>query len=150
MIKGLYEAHLPVSNLQRSIAFYEKLGLELAYVRDRLAFFWIVKGESWIGLWESNHVNLDYHPSIRHIAFKVDEADFKHVKEWLQSIDIEIRKAFGFTPQQQPLVLPNHPHAHAAIYFADPDGNSIELIAPLNLDMKEGFPMMTLEQWYGK
>jgi len=40
-----------------------------------------------------------------------------------------------------------HPHAHTAIYFADPDGNSIELIAPFNLDMKEGFPMMTLEQW---
>lgn len=30
MIKGLYEAHLPVSDLQQSIIFYEKLGLELA------------------------------------------------------------------------------------------------------------------------
>nr|MDA8351818.1 VOC family protein [Bacillota bacterium] len=31
MIKGLYEAHLPVSNLAQSIEFYRNLGLELAY-----------------------------------------------------------------------------------------------------------------------
>ena len=29
MIRGLYEAHLPVSNLQESIKFYKNLGLEL-------------------------------------------------------------------------------------------------------------------------
>ena len=39
MIKGLYEAHLPVSNLEKSITFYKKLGLELAYVKEKLAFF---------------------------------------------------------------------------------------------------------------
>lgn len=30
LIKGIYEAHLPVSNLRNSIEFYEKLGLKLA------------------------------------------------------------------------------------------------------------------------
>ena len=29
MIKGLYEAHLPVRNLEVSIPFYESLGLKL-------------------------------------------------------------------------------------------------------------------------
>ena len=148
MIKGLYEAHLPVSDLEKSILFYEKLGLELAYVQNQLAFFWIVKGESWIGLWESKHALLEYHPSIRHIAFRIDEADLVRVKAWLQSVDIGIKTAFGFTPAQQPLVLPNHPHAHASIYFADPDGNSIELITPLRLDVDEKFPMMSLKDWY--
>lgn len=39
MIKGLYEAHLPVSNLNRSIEFYEGLGLQFDHkVEDRLAF----------------------------------------------------------------------------------------------------------------
>lgn len=55
MIKGIYEAHLPVSDLTESIRFYEKLGLELA-------FLWIMKGESWIGLWKSGQVDLPYHP----------------------------------------------------------------------------------------
>ena len=147
MIKGLYEAHLPVSDLQKSVLFYQKLGLELAYRQDQLAFFWVVKGESWIGLWESKEVLLDYHPSIRHIAFRIDEEDLLQVKEWLQSIDIEVRTAFGYSPAQQPLVLPNYPHAHAAIYVTDPDGNSIELISPIQLDVDKEFPMMSLNDW---
>lgn len=46
MIKGLYEAHLPVSNLLESIEFYKNLGLEVAYQKEKLAFFWIEKERS--------------------------------------------------------------------------------------------------------
>ncbi|WP_370589295.1 VOC family protein, partial [Thermoactinomyces sp. CICC 10521] len=63
LIKGLYEAHLPVSNLSDSIEFYKKLGLEIAYQSEKLAFFWIEKGRSWLGLWETDKVNTPYHPS---------------------------------------------------------------------------------------
>ena len=147
MIKGLYEAHLPVSNLQQSILFYEKLGLTLAYQQEKLAFLWIIQGENWLGLWEGDQATLPYHPSIRHIALRVDQEDILSCKQWLQEKDIAIRTAFGFTEQQQPLVLPNNPHAHAAIYFDDPDGNSIELITPIRLDVEEEFSMMTFEDW---
>ncbi len=41
MIKGLYEAHLPVKNLNISIEFYQKLGLKLALRYEKIAFFWI-------------------------------------------------------------------------------------------------------------
>ena len=147
MIKGLYEAHLPVSNLENSISFYRNLGLEMAYKQDKLAFFWIVKGESWLGLWESDKVELLYHPSIRHIAFLVEKEDIISSKKWLSEKGITIRTSFGFDEHRQPLVLPNNPHAHAAIYFDDPDGNSIELITPIRLDFQEDFKMMTLEEW---
>ncbi|MGN4127773.1 VOC family protein [Lysinibacillus sphaericus] len=147
MIKGLYEAHLPVSNLENAIAFYKNLGLKLASKKGKVAFFWIVKGESWLGLWESETVQLPYHPSIRHLAFKMDEEDFEHAKEWLKSIGIEIRTEFGLTSDQQPLVLSNYPHAHAALYFSDPDGNSLEFITPLRLDDAEDFNEMSLEEW---
>lgn len=43
MIRGLYEAHLPVSNLKKSIEFYQNLGLELAWRGEDGAFFWIEK-----------------------------------------------------------------------------------------------------------
>ncbi|MET3830083.1 catechol-2,3-dioxygenase [Paenibacillus sp. DS2363] len=46
MILGLYEAHLPVSNLHQSIEFYSKLGLELAWRDEDTAFFWIEKDKS--------------------------------------------------------------------------------------------------------
>lgn len=147
MIKGLYEAHLPVSNLADSMKFYKKLGLEFAFQNDELAFFWIVKGQSWLGLWETDKVETTYHPSLRHLAFQVDIEDIQNAKEWLGQKGIEVRTAFGFSPEEQPLILPNNPHAHAAIYFHDPDGNSLELIAPLRLDVEEEFDMMALEEW---
>lgn len=78
MIKGLYEAHLPVSNLAQSIEFYRNLGLELAYRSTVVSFFWIEKEKSWLGLWEAEQVNTPYHPAIRHIAFRVDLEDIKN------------------------------------------------------------------------
>ncbi|NHM33628.1 VOC family protein [Neobacillus terrae] len=147
MIKGLYEAHLPVSNLKQSIEFYINLDLEMAYQNEKLAFFWIEKGKSWLGLWETDKVTTPYHPSLRHIALQIDIESMQSVKEWLGQKGIKIKTDFGFSPEKQPLVLPNCPNAHAAIYFEDPDGNSLELIAPLQLDCKEPFEMMTLEEW---
>lgn len=150
MIKGLYEAHLPVSNLSNSIDFYKKLGLEIAYQNEKLAFFWIEKGNSWLGIWETDKVKTPYHPSLRHIAFKVDLEDIIKAKEWLEQKGILVRTSFGFPSEKQPLVLPNNPQAHAAIYFDDPDGNSIEFITPLRLDFEEDFEMMTLKEWFNK
>ena len=50
---------LPVSDLKRSIDFYTGLGLELDHiVEDRLAFLWIVKDKSWLGIWKTDNVNL--------------------------------------------------------------------------------------------
>lgn len=150
MIKGLYEAHLPVRNLETSIEFYKKLNLEIAYQKEKLVFFWIEKGRSWLGLWETDKVETPYHPSLRHIAFQVDIEDIEVAKEWLEQKGIPVKTDFGFRPEKQPLVLPNNPNAHAAIYFQDPDGNSLELITPLRLDFEEDFEMMSLEDWNRK
>lgn len=79
LIKGLYEAHLPVSDLDKSIEFYKKLDLEIAYKQENLVFFWIDKGSSWLGLWETDKVNTPYHPSLRHIALQIDREDLKNI-----------------------------------------------------------------------
>ncbi|MFB6366070.1 VOC family protein [Paenibacillus elgii] len=146
MIQGLYEAHLPVKDLKRSIVFYESIGLELAHQGRGLTFFWIEKGKSWLGLWEAEQVNVPYHPSLRHIAFQVELEDIKRAKQWLADKGIEVREAFGFAPTG-PIVLPNRPHAHAAIYFEDPDGNSLEFICPIELGTSPLTQMIYLEEW---
>lgn len=74
MIKGLYETHVQVSNLENAIRFYtEILGLKLAH-RDEtrpIAFLWIGKNkESMLGLWEQKE-NLQ----TRHFAFSADKDD---------------------------------------------------------------------------
>lgn len=136
MIKGLYEAHLPVSNLNRSIEFYKGLGLEFDHqVEDNLAFLWIEKDKSWLGLWNTEKVEVEYHPSLRHIAFEVSIEDLKQSVEWLNNKGYKPRKAFGFEPKEA-FVMPNSDFAHAKIHFNDPDGNSLEFICKLENPQK--------------
>lgn len=100
-----------------------------------------------MGLWETDKAETPYHPSLRHIAFHVDIGAIRNAKVWLAGRGIEGRTAFVFSPEEQPVILPNRPYAHAAVYFHDPDGNSLEFIAPLDLKVEEEFDMMSLAQW---
>ncbi len=70
---SLFETHLNVGDLRRSVAFYsEVIGLELAHIDTArgIAFFWIgERGHSMLGLWAGssspNTMQL-------HIAFRVE------------------------------------------------------------------------------
>lgn len=147
MIKGLYEAHLPVSDLNRSIEFYQRIDLEFSHkIEGKVAFLWIEKDKSWLGLWQTDNVNLSYHPSIRHIAFQVDLENLKNFKKWLDERNIKARKAFGFEPDE-PFVMPNEKFAHAKIHFNDPDGNSLELICKMDKVNESLTTNMYLSDW---
>jgi catechol 2,3-dioxygenase-like lactoylglutathione lyase family enzyme len=143
MIKGLYEAHLPVSNLEQSIDFYQKLGLKLYKRYNKVAFFWIEEGRSWIGLWEGSQSEIPYHASVRHIAFYVELEDMKKAKTWLQERGIEIRDEFNIGTKE-PVVVPEQ--AHAMIYFDDPDGNRLEFITRLPKEIEQS-QKMYLSEW---
>jgi glutathione S-transferase len=130
MIKGLYEAHLPVSNLKNSIEFYRKLGLKLAWRDEDTTFFWIEKGKSWLGLWEGNEYETRYHPSLRHIAFRVSYEDLKESLKWLDFIQVEA-VPFGNRESTEPFIRPHQ--GNASVYFKDPDGNSLELICHIEV-----------------
>lgn len=133
LIIGLYEAHLPVSNLKKSIEFYTDLGLDFDHsVEDKIAFLWIEKDKSWLGLWETDKVEIEYHPSIRHIAFQVSLEGLKNSISWLKHKGYEPREAFGFEPLE-PFVMAHNGYAHAKIHFNDPDGNSLEFICLGNI-----------------
>ena len=88
-VRGLFETHLTVSDLERSIAFYGgALGLDLAH-RDadrKAAFYWMGgRGEAMLGLWEvgasPQRMNL-------HIALKVDLPDLLDAPRRLQAASI--------------------------------------------------------------
>ncbi|PHF39321.1 glyoxalase [Bacillus toyonensis] len=143
MIKGLYEAHLPVRNLEVSIPFYESLGLKLYKRGDDIAFFWIKENESWLGLWEGTEYKVTYHPSLRHIAFQVSLLDLENAIHWLSQKGISARKDFRMEPIE-PIVFPEL--AHASVYFNDPDGNSLELIAQLPVELSAA-ENMYLSEW---
>jgi catechol 2,3-dioxygenase-like lactoylglutathione lyase family enzyme len=146
MIKGLYEAHLPVRDLKVSIEFYGRLGLKFAWRDEETAFFWVEEGKSWIGLWEGEEYKTAYHPSLRHIAFTAEYEDLKKSVEWLKSIEIPAVR-FGRRESIDPFIRPYH--GNASVYFNDPDGNSLELMC--FIDVPEQFKhitdTLTIEQW---
>lgn len=146
MIKGIYEAHLPVKDLTRSMAFYEKLGLKFAWRDDETAFFWIEEGKSWLGLWEGEEHKIPYHPSLQHIAFQVDYEDMKNSLNWLKSLDIEA-VPFGRRTSVDPFIRPHQ--GNASIYFKDPDGNSLELMSFVDVPekWKSVSDKKSIEEW---
>lgn len=146
MIQGLYEAHLPVKNLEVSIEFYKKIGLKFAWRDEDTAFFWIEEGKSWLGLWEGEEYETPYHPSLRHIAFRVTYEDLKKSLEWLEFIQIEA-VPFGRRISVEPFIRPYQ--GNASVYFDDPDGNSLELMCHVDVpdELKSITDKLSFEEW---
>jgi len=128
-IQDLFETHLTVSDLRRSMAFYaETLGLELAqFLGDRkIAFYWIGgRGNSMLGLWQAQ-VGSPVQPL--HIAFRVELADMLKADEHLRAANIAPLD-FDRNPTTEPVVLAWMPAA--SLYFHDPDGHLLEFLSML-------------------
>lgn len=147
MIKGLYETHIQVSDLENAIRFYtEVLGLTLAH-RDEtrpIAFLWIGEGKkSMLGLWEQKE-NLQ----TRHFAFSGSTEDILNYSvEFLKRKDLE---PYNFLKDgsDQPMVFAWMPAL--AIYFKDPDGNQLEFISILEGEGKPELGVISYEEWLKK
>jgi catechol 2,3-dioxygenase-like lactoylglutathione lyase family enzyme len=147
MIKGLYETHLFVEDLNRSIDFYTNvLGLQQCRYREqpKTAFFWIGKEkQAMLGLWEKPKEEID----IRHFAFECDP-------EWILHESVPFLKSHNINfwnflqdDKEQPMVFCWVPAI--AIYFNDPDGHDLEFIGmlPGKTKSNEEKRILTYEDW---
>jgi len=145
MIAGLFETHLNVANLERSMTFYANvLGLELGRfeAERRAAFYWIGgRGEAMLGLWEkpANQVQR------QHFAFRatVDAIRLQSVA-YLKARGLEARN-FLNDGTERPMVFGWMPAL--AIYFRDPDEHSLEFIAMLPERPRPEIGVVTWEAW---
>lgn len=144
MIKGLYETHIQVSDLEAAVAFYtEVLGLRLAH-RDEtrpIVFLWIGEGKEYmLGLWEQKE---QLQP--RHFAFRADKQDILNVSAaFLKERHLQPYN-FLRDGSDTPMVFAWMPAL--AIYFNDADGNSLEFIALLEGEGRPELGVISYEQW---
>lgn len=88
MIKGLFETHLNVTNLEQSAHFYEHaLGLPLAHSENtegrKRRFYWIGedRNQAMLGIWEKAPSEVVH----QHFAFQVTLEDLKQSVSYLKA-----------------------------------------------------------------
>jgi lactoylglutathione lyase len=144
-IAGLFETHLTVASLDRSIAFYrDVLGLELAFRIDerRVAFFWLgERGHSMVGLWETGSTPNTLH---LHLAFRCALLDVLAAPDRLRGAGVAPLGFYG-EPVDEPVVIGWMPAA--SLFFNDPDGHLLEFLAMLPDQPRASLGVVPYSAW---
>ena len=129
-VRGLFETHLTVADVERSVAFYrDVVGLPVALeLPERgAAFHWIGRpGQAMLGLWSIGSAPMGMR---LHVAFEMALADVRAAPDRLRAEGIQPLSFFG-EPADEPSVIGWMPAA--AVYFQDPDGHMLEYLAMLD------------------
>jgi lactoylglutathione lyase len=157
-VLGLFETHLDVSDLDRSLEFYTAvLGLELAVQRpvdgaradahargaSRLALLWVGgRGHAMLGLWERP----GEHIRTQHFAFEVGLPQLPVMVAELTRRGVVFRDFFQ-EPTTIPTVFGFIPAV--SIYFDDPDGHLLELLARLPAPPRADMAAVSWAEWAG-
>jgi lactoylglutathione lyase len=144
-IRDLFESHLTVSDLERSVRFYRdflKLPVARIFLKRRVAFFWIGSaGKAMLGLWESG--SGPQRMSL-HLAFEVSLDAVLDSPRALQEAGIAPLDLDG-NPTSEPVVLGWMPAA--AVYFRDPDGNLLEFLSMLKQAPRPDLGVVPWSSW---
>ena len=144
-VRGLFETHLTVRDVPRSVAFYrDVVGLPVALElpERNAAFLWIGgRGRSMLGLWG---IGSAVNSMTLHIAFDVALEDVLAAPAGLRASGVTPLSFFG-AETEEPDVLAWMPAA--AVYFEDPDGHLLEYLAMLDEPSRPDAGIVPWSQW---
>jgi lactoylglutathione lyase len=146
-VRGLFETHLTVADLDRSVTFYrDVVGLSLALeVPERgAAFLWIGEpGEAMLGLWSLGSAPMGLS---LHIAFRTSLEEVMGACGRLRALGVTPLSFFA-TETDEPSVIAWMPAA--AVYVRDPDGHLLEYLAMLDEKPDPALGITSWSQWAG-
>lgn len=141
---AIFETHVYTRDLSRAITFYrDTLGLNLAYhlVERNVAFFWIgAAGNAMLGVWQV--ADSEWRSS--HFAFTITAAEIDLAIERLRAAGLDLLDRWG-QPTDDPTVHTWMPAC--GLFFRDPDGNSLELLAMLPGEGSPEYDLLPLSAW---
>lgn len=144
-VRGLFETHLTVSDLKRSVGFYRdvvRLPVALEVPERNAAFLWVGDpGRSMLGLWSLGSAPLGL---VLHVAFEVGLDHLLEACGALRAHGITPLSFFG-EPTDEPSVIGWMPAA--AVYFRDPDGHQLEYLAMLDEQPRPDVGVVTWSEW---
>jgi metallothiol transferase len=115
IVKGLNHLLFSVSNLDRSIEFYQKVFGAKLLVKGRTTAYFDLNG-IWLALNVEKDISRnEIHESYTHIAFSIDESEFDSIYQRLLDLGVYILPS-----------RPRHEKDKKSIYFTDPDGHKFE------------------------
>jgi lactoylglutathione lyase len=145
LVRGLFETHLTVRDVARSVAFYRDLvGLAVALElpERNAAFLWIgAPGQAMLGLWGIGSAPMSMQ---LHVAFTVALDDVVAAPAQLRAQGIAPLSFFG-EPADEPSAIGWMPAA--AVYFVDPDGHLLEYLAMLDEPPRPEFGIAPYSRW---
>ncbi len=144
-LAALFEAHLPVGDLVRSVAFYrDVVGLQLASHAPEVgaAFLWVGEpGDAMLGHWQDGSAPMGVS---LHIAFKTSLGHVLGASGRLRALGVT-PLAFDTTETDEPSVIGWMPAA--AVYFRDPDGHLLEYLAVLDSPPDPERRILSWSEW---
>jgi lactoylglutathione lyase len=145
VIERLYETHLTVSNLERSISFYRdviRLEFGIKDLEHNCAFLFAGgPKQSMLGLWSTGKAPIGLK---LHIAFKVNIDDLFKIPSTLRSKGIIPLNIYE-EETDDPTVIPFIPSA--SVYFHDPDGHLLEYLALLDEEPRPNLEIVPWSVW---
>jgi catechol 2,3-dioxygenase-like lactoylglutathione lyase family enzyme len=115
----LLEAHIEVSDLQRSLNFYSTLLPHKKIVNwsDHSAAALVLHDGSAFGLWKISKTGLHGGKGAQHLhyAFQITPGEYQTYKKRLESLSVDV-------------VEHEWPSGHRSLYFFDPDGHQGEFM----------------------
>ena len=144
-VNSLFEAHLPVADIARAVAFYrDVVGLDAAYddAGRGVAFMWAGSpGGAMLGLWSLGTAPMGM---LLHVAFAADLDEVLRAPEALAAAEVT-PLSFLREETHEPSVIGWMPAA--ALYFRDPDGHQLEYLAMLDEPPRASLGIVPWSEW---
>ncbi|MBD3167917.1 MAG: hypothetical protein GF307_00445 [candidate division Zixibacteria bacterium] len=115
----LLEIHIEATDMKLSVEFYKSV-LDYEKVmefNDGKQAMFVMKDGCCFGIWEKEYLGLFDGRAAEHIhyAFQITPGDYQHIKEKLESLQVDISEH-------------EWPDGQKSIYFFDPDGHQGEFM----------------------